>query len=262
MVVYFLCFDLSQPLSEQMAQASYWLDFLNSALPLPYGDSRYNENCHWCIMAVGLKSDLRATPSLQSQHLTAWLGKYSRLPIFPQLFVVSSMTSSESVQLLLQAASQECARLFSKHATMIPTTYRNLLRDIQHLAANEATISSETLFGRYPHGMTQQSFDTALRYFHSIGHIVLIKNDLVFTNPALAPQIASKFVSPAEVSANLLKEEGVQILDKHEIGWLLNVGDGSSNRHVPLLPAFLLAFLVLPEINFSYSSIELKQSWL
>jgi len=48
---------MSAILEEQIAQMEYWLDFLNSSLPLPPGESKYSANSKWVIIPVGLKAD-------------------------------------------------------------------------------------------------------------------------------------------------------------------------------------------------------------
>src|SRR3978361_1256748 len=116
MVVYFVCFDCSKPAQEQLKHISFWLDFLNSSLPLPPPPSPPGSK--WSIVLVGLKSDLQqpSSPQLKKKHLASWKIKWPRLPLFNQLFSVSSLHSTESVHRLLSSFEQECNRIFSLHS--------------------------------------------------------------------------------------------------------------------------------------------------
>src|SRR5271163_5207081 len=130
MVVYLLCFDLSKPIETQRTQLEYWLNYLNSALPLPGSESKYSDNRKWVIMLVGLKSDLQQSLTIQKEdseynqfaawinqflcfsrppqstsksdqddigvmlqhsHFETWRNLYPCLPLCPQLCVVSSI---------------------------------------------------------------------------------------------------------------------------------------------------------------------------
>ncbi len=50
MVLYIVCFDVSEPVEQQTEQISYWLEFLNSALPLPTTVS----DTKWSIILAGI----------------------------------------------------------------------------------------------------------------------------------------------------------------------------------------------------------------
>jgi hypothetical protein len=101
-VVYLLCFDLSAPTDTQLAQVQYWLDFLNSALSLPPGGSKYSIHSNWVILLVGVKSDLQQSKisRLQQRHLQSWQERFPRLPLFPHLFYVSSKSANGIKDLL------------------------------------------------------------------------------------------------------------------------------------------------------------------
>jgi hypothetical protein len=245
MVTYFICFDRSKSIKEQSAQVSFWLDFLNSSLPLPPPPSPPSSK--WSIMIVGLKSDLEqpSSPSLKQQHLSSWKLKWPRLPLFDQLFSVSSLTSRESVQHLLSSVERECNRIFSLHSIQIPTRYRQILQLLQNRPEGEVLLHINTLHRECAPSMDSQSFKCMLQYFHAIGRIVMIeKNGLVFTNPTLAPKIAAKFVSPEEVRASLLKgdDENVQLLTEEDIGYLINITVGDNKRCVPSHNIYHLVF--------------------
>lgn len=231
MVTYFLCFDLSEPLEGQIDQVGYWLDFLNSALPLPHNASS-TENEKWTIMIVGLRADLvKFPPPLQPHHLQSWKKRWPRLPIFHQMFMVSSTTSIDSVRELLELVSNECTRIFSTHKVRIPTLYRRILNVIEKQPDTESLVHKSVLQQHFQ-GMDDIAFQIVLHYLHSVGRIVFMKNGLVLTNPTLAPKIAAKFVSPEEVRINLLRKRSisVQVLKKEEIGCLLDISKGANEK--------------------------------
>jgi len=224
MVVYVLCFDLSQPIDAQRAQVQYWLDFLNSALSLPPVTSKYSGNSNWVIMLIGVKSDLQQIPacSLQQQHLETWQQSFPRLPLFPNLFHVSSK-SSTGINDLLNTIESECIRIFSKHTTLIPASYCAIIKDLKTIQGKSAVHQNE-LFCKYSHGLTPEDFNVAMQYLHAIGRLVVLKKSkLIFPDPSIATQTAAKFVSPEEVRARLLGTVGVEILAKEQVGYLLNV---------------------------------------
>jgi GTPase SAR1 family protein len=176
MVIYLLCFDLSKPLDEQCIQLEYWLDYLNSALPLPQSESMYSDTRKWVILLVGLKSDLQINPesALQSHHLTAWSNRFPHLPLFPRLFSVSSIKLDQNVMQLLAIIENECNHLFSKHTALIPSSYRDILRDIK-AHPHQYGVRQDLLFKLYAHGLKKEGFAVALQYLHTIGQIVALK---------------------------------------------------------------------------------------
>eukprot|EP00026_Physarum_polycephalum_P000711 Phypoly_transcript_00712.p1 GENE.Phypoly_transcript_00712~~Phypoly_transcript_00712.p1 ORF type:complete len:920 (-),score=65.02 Phypoly_transcript_00712:1306-4065(-) len=228
MVAYLVCFDLSQPPADQFAHLRMWLRFLNSALPLR-NDYKYSTQAKWVVILVGLKQDVQDLQSplhmLEHEDVTSWATQYPRLPIFPKLFLVSSKKSIDSVNQLLNTVQQECDRIFNQHATLIPTSYRSLLHNLQ---GTESPIHLTELFTKY-HGMDIKQFTVALQYLHCIGRLVFLqKSSLVYVDPQVAPKVASQFVSPDHVRRKLLGEKNVQILAEDQVGYLLNI-DKSSN---------------------------------
>ena len=259
MVTYFVCFDSSKSIQDQLKHISFWLDFLNSSLPLPPPPSPPGSK--WSIIIVGLKSDLQQPSSSQltSQHLSSWKLKWPRLPILNQLFSVSSLTSKSSVQHLLSSVEKECNRIFSLHSTQIPTSYRRVLQLLQSRPDEQVLVHTDTLHQECAPSMDPQSFKCMIRYFHAIGRIVLIeKNGLVFTNPTLAPKIAAKFISPEEVRIHLLKgeDENVQLLTEEDIGCLINISVGDNQRCVTC--SYLILFIFL--ISF-FSDCHQNSNW-
>lgn len=235
MVVYLVCYDLSKPLDEQREQMRHWIEFLNSALPLPQTSTKYNDNSKLVIIPVGLKSDLMdpSKPTLKPVHLLAWTSQFPRLPIFPHLFRVSAVESEASIIELKHAIEGQCNRIFSKHSILIPSAYRGILKDLQSLP--ESAIRLSHLFDRYSHGLTFSGFHAAIHYLAAIGRIVALKSGIVYPDPKIATKTAAKFVSPEEVRMSLLTSDGVEILDEQQVGYLLNIGKSSNKYLVSLL---------------------------
>ena len=61
MALYLVCYDLAQPMNEQIKQVNYWLNFLNSSLDLP--PPPVPEDSKWNIMIIGTRSDMQQDPS-------------------------------------------------------------------------------------------------------------------------------------------------------------------------------------------------------
>jgi hypothetical protein len=223
-VVYLICFDLSEPFERQCEQVGFWLNFLNSALPLPPNKLK-SDDMKWVLLLVGLKQDQQTTSVVQLPHLEAWAKLFPRLPIVPRLFYTSSIASTESVVELKHAIEEHCDRIFSKHTAFIPVSYQKLLEDLRGLHS-QSTIHCDLIFQKYSHGLTHEGLTVALQYLHAIGRIVLLKSGLVFPDPKVVTQITAKFVSPEYVQASLLAKEGVQILNEKQIGCLLDIGNG------------------------------------
>jgi hypothetical protein len=230
MVIYLLCFDLSTPRKTQEDQLGYWLDFLNSALPLTQSNYKYDTNTKWVIVPVGLRSDQQQPKVLRKSDLGALIDFFPQLPILPQLFLLSSTTSEKSVLELKDAIEAECSRIFSMHTALIPKSYHDILQDLMS-PSNQPCVSLNQLFMRNLHGLDSGGFYIALQYLHAIGKIVLLKTArLVYPNANVASAIAANFVSPKKVRKRLrLKYEGIEILDTEQIGYLLNVRISADN---------------------------------
>ena len=81
-------------------------------------------------------------------------------------------------------------------------------------------------------GLDIAAFKLALKYLHSIGHIVFLQNGLVCTTPTIIPKLLAKFVSPIEVQNNLLgQNSNVQILTAEQIGVVLQI-DSHNTKYV------------------------------
>lgn len=226
MTLYIACYDLSIPQIEQLAQISYWLDFLSSSLSLPA--SPIPLDAKWRIMLVGTRVDMQDSSStpFTLKHLASWKKQWNRLPLHDQLFAVSAR-SSESVNKLFGAVSQACDSIFTSHARQIPSSYRQKLADIRTSSAGDNVIfTTKDLFNAHGGGMDQPAFFLMLQYFHEIGQIALLKEGLVCTSIQYIAKIAAKFVSPEDVQAHLLnkieEESDVQILSQENVGFLLD----------------------------------------
>lgn len=232
-MVYLVCFDLGATIEEQANQITYWLSFLDSSLPLP-SSTAVEHNGKWTIFPVGLRSDLqqRHPGNFQSDHIQSWKRTWPRLPIFDQIFNVSSFKSVESVSDLLNVVGIECNRIFNTHSVLIPSSYREVLAKLQSRPDDQCFATERDLKQQIGKHMQVAFFDSALQYLHAIGRIVRFSNGLVCTNAAVAPKIVAKFVSPEDVRLRLLKQQSdnVQILSKAEVGCLLDIDTRSSER--------------------------------
>lgn len=234
MALYIVCYDLAQPQSVQLEQISYWLNFLISSLPLPP-----SPESNWCIILVGLRADLQpSTQHFTLKHLVSWKKQWSRLPLHNQLFFVSSTTSKEGVKQLFDTITQECRRIFSSHAVQIPTKFRQTLDKIRSNPSSENAIFSQSeLFTAYGSGIDRHMFSLMLRYFHEIGQIAVLGEELVCTSIQHIAKIAAKFVSPEDVRIHLINRSdeeggGVQILSKENVEVLLDLPSTQQQRYV------------------------------
>lgn len=234
LVAYLVCFDLGATMEEQSNQVSYWLNFLNSSLPLPSGTG-VQCNGKWAVFLVGLRSDLQEKTELmfQTNHLQTWKMSWSRLPIFDQIFSVSSLKSSKSVRGLFNKVGLECYRIFTNNSVFVPALYRQVMNELRSIPDGQCFVSKEELKERFDKNMQISLFDSALQYLHNIGRIICFSNGLVCTNASVAPKIVAKFISPEEVRLRLLRTQTdtVQILSKEEIGYLLAIDTNSNERY-------------------------------
>lgn len=238
MVAYLVCFDLGAKVQEQIDQVSYWLNFLESSLPLPPSSSPPQRDGKWVIFLVGLRSDLckrQDSSPFQQDHINSWTKNWPRLPIFNQIFMVSSMTGIKRVRNLFNIVGRECDRIFQSHSVLIPTSYKRVLAHLQSLPNDRCFLSEDDIIQELKTSMVPippTSIPSALAYLHAIGRIVLFNNGMVCTNAAIAPKIAAKFVSPKEVRLRLLKKEtdNVLILGEEEIGCLLEIDVSLNER--------------------------------
>lgn len=236
---------MAQSHDGRVGQISYWLDFLNSSLPLP--PSPIPPDSKWCIILVGLRSDMQgAKQQFQQRHLLVWKGRWQCLPLHDELFVVSSKTSKQSVQMLLETVSRQCDHIFASHAIQLPLTFKQTLEHIRkHSSGDDVIFTEKDLFDACGSGVDQNVFSVMLQYFHEIGQLARLKGGLVCTNIQHISKIAAKFISPEEVRMTFLKKEheSVQILSKDDVGFLLDVTKSQQQKYVHKL--FFKQFLQL-----------------
>lgn len=240
MILYLVCFDLSQSLEGQVQQISYWLNFLHSSLPLP--PPPVPSHANWGILLVGLcadKQDLSA-PQVQLHHITTWQGMWPRLSILnKQIFAVSSITSEESVRKLFNTVDKVCGDIFEVNAVEIPSLFRATLESIKSIPpSSELVLTTEAaLHAEHASDVDEEIFSTMLQYFHSIGHIVCLRGGLVCTDPQSIPKLAASFISPEEIRMTLLKnkKESVQILTAKDVGYLISMPNSDDERYLLLL---------------------------
>ena len=247
MIVIILCFSLAGSFDYQSNQITFWLDFLNSSLSLP----SLSSNPKWTILLVGVRQDEQQDQSLTQNPkvILSWKKKWSKLPLYPKVFTVSSLKSPESVKMLLEFVEGECNRIFEHHATQIPSIYQKFLLKLKEISIITPLISWKELFDKSGSkvNMSEQAFKTMLQYIQFIGRIVWLPNGTVFTDPTIVSKIAAKFISPKEVRLALLKKETevVQILDESEIGSLLNINLQNNRYFVVITIATLITFNII-----------------
>ncbi len=248
MVIYLVCFDLSAPPEGQREQIFFWLQLLNSSVPnrsklnttLEANSATATDNRNWRVMLVGLKSDLMGKPVFTTASLQNWQYQMPNLPLFrDKLFHVSSVAARQSVQELLSSIELVCSMIFSSHSILIPPTFRKLLHSINscNLLSSDPFIQFQQLHIQLKpeHNMDLDTFELALKYFHTIGQIIFLQNGLVCRSPAIIPKLLAKFVSPFEVRNHLLAEDSdvVQILTQKQIGVILQANTANSTRYKP-----------------------------
>ena len=143
MVVYLVCYSLQVPASEQESQVGFWLQFLNSALPM----TSQLASSKWKVMMVGLRSD-EAHPSsnFTKEDIGYWQQRFKRIPLYKdELFAISSKSSPGSVAHLLQAVESVCSTIFQAHCVRIPSSYRKMLEIIQSLPKEQHFSSTEDI---------------------------------------------------------------------------------------------------------------------
>lgn len=221
MVIYYVCYDTSVPQAEQEEQQEHWMNFLGSALPLPQSPS---QSPNWTIIPVGLQADRQTRFNTGAHSLpSSWKAKWPSLPLSDELFIVSSLKSRESVQILLRKLEVESSRIFQSHATSIPTSYRTLLGELQSLPASKSLISLSELFRHHSLGMSEQEFERAIQYLHAIGRIIWLKgSQIVCADPTIVPKLAAKFVAPEGVCMKVhYFNKPIMAID--DVGYLLDI---------------------------------------
>lgn len=235
MVVYIVCYSLEDDAKEQQSQLTFWLEFLNSALPLA---SKLSSS-KWKVMVVGLRSDSKhPTSEFTADDIAYWQNRFTRLPLYKEeLFAISSTKSRESVTHLLCSVEFVCASIFQAHCMMIPSSYRRVLERIQSLPKEQHFYSPEGIHKMVTAATTEGSGDPpfptldqpaflrAMRYFHAIGHVVLLDKNTVCINPTVIPKVAAKFISPEEVRRRLFKKGDVALLNDRDIRCILRIED-------------------------------------
>ena len=235
MAIMLACFNLGAPAQEQARQISFWLDYFNSSLALP--PLATGTVLKWEIILIGVRSDEQKDFSITQNPniLAAWKKKWPKLPICPKILLVSSLTSTESVQSLLEFVTDECSRIMDVHAVQIPTAYHQFLSRLRDFSKEQPLVHWKVLHDQLKTEANQdeQVFRAMLRYSQSLGRIVWLPTGFVFTDPTQAPQIAAKFVSPIDVRLSLLKQdtEKVEILEETEVGCLLDIDVTDGERY-------------------------------
>jgi hypothetical protein len=139
----------------------------------------------------------------------------------------TSKHNTPSVAQLLKIVKHECTEIMS--SKLVPSSYVYILSAIQ-----EQTKSLHRPIIRFKEvKITAIHLDSALKYWHSVGRIVLV-DDLICTDPAFISQLMSNFISPESVQLLLphLANKKIEILTSQQVGKLMTVkGDDSEYDH-------------------------------
>ena len=238
MVVYLVCYSLQVPANEQQSQVKFWLQFLNSALPM----TSQLASSKWKVMMVGLRSD-EAHPSsnFTKQDIGYWQQRFKRLPLHKdELFAVSSKSSPASVAHLLQAVESVCSAIFQAHCVRIPSSYRKMLEIIQSLPKEQhfssiedirELVAARSAATTTPDTLHQSVFLGAMKYFHATGHVVLLDKDTICIDPTVVPKVAANFISPESVRKRLIKKGDVTLLNEGDIQCILQIADQENTMY-------------------------------
>lgn len=232
MVIYLVCFDLSQPEDKQMQQITFWLEYLNSTLTAARSTST-------TVMIFGTRSDIKNPVSnISSSSIRFWQNKFKNIPLYKsELFTISSLQVKDSVVHLLDAITTECHKIFDILSLKIPTSYIKLIDFLEQLPISGHLMSVKAIHQRssVSVGLDLQGVQMALRHLHHTGHVVMLDEDTVCTNPTIVPKIVAKFISPEDVRKQILTSQQVSLLDNHQIDCLLDIHDASDYQYVILI---------------------------
>lgn len=201
-MLFLVCFDLGADKQEQLKQASYWLDYLQSLLcPSSFesDDSRNDFLLKWRVILVGLRWDLQKPTEVISTSIQQCKQQWSNLPLYERIFHTSK-EDSKSVQQLWEIVGTECNSIMGKYTTQIPTAYLIILETLQSEASAKSTMFIHT--NEFLQSLNSSMKSSALRYLHSVGDIILLHDGLICTQPASISLMMAKFVSPDSVQQN------------------------------------------------------------
>eukprot|EP00026_Physarum_polycephalum_P003518 Phypoly_transcript_03531.p1 GENE.Phypoly_transcript_03531~~Phypoly_transcript_03531.p1 ORF type:complete len:802 (+),score=106.01 Phypoly_transcript_03531:131-2407(+) len=221
MVVYVLCYDFSASEKTQNEQISYWLDFLQSTLPTTQF-SHPTSPSNWQVIVVGTKIDqCKIKPQQHTLPIReSWKRLWTSLPLHTNQYIVSSH-KIKGIDDLWAQLNNTCNTILDQHAILVPQKYNSLITTIQSIPLNKSIIPIKQLENACSWD-DSHLFLLALKYFHAIGHVVLL-HDLICINPQVIPKIMAEFISPESVRNKLVTNHRVEILDKGEIGAVLSV---------------------------------------
>jgi hypothetical protein len=185
MVVYILCYDYSAPEDVQQDQISYWLDFLQSTLP---SSSQFKSK--WQVLIVGTKSDQCNTNQgqLQLPISPSWEVLWPNLPLHNHQYIISSH-QMVGVGNVVDKLEQICEKIFEEHSLLVPQEYNSLMDSIKAIPPDQSIILTSQLEEMCSWG--SHDLFLALKYFHAIGHIILLPDGLV----CLCPQVEGRVMN-------------------------------------------------------------------
>jgi hypothetical protein len=233
MVVYILCYDYSTSPDIQNSQLSYWFDFLQSTLSI----SSFEAKSKWQVVVVGTKSDkCTSKPKQFSLPIPpSWKVQWPNLSFFNNQFIVSSH-NLKGISLFLSELNQICHSIIEQNYLLVPRKYNKLLDSIKSIPQDQCIMPTSQLEASFSWGDHNQ-FQLALKYFHAIGQVVLLHNSgLICVSPQVIPKITAEFISPESVRHKLLRKHRVTIMNKSQIGAVLEVSE--ENKEYALCYSF------------------------
>ena len=234
MVVYVVCYDLSADPQDQHEQLSYWLDFLQSTL----GPSAAESHSKWRVVIVGTKLDKSNQSNSSINLIPSWKAQWPHLPLYEKHCVVSSH-KRDGIDMLLQELQHICESIFSQHSLRVPNYFKQLQRCFQSISADQLLIHASQFLEPW----RGEKLLLALKFLHAVGQIIMLKDGSICPSPQLIPKITAEFVSPKKVRDKLLSVYQVEILDKQQIGAVLEV-TGNNKEYFHLLTFIAFYFLV------------------
>lgn len=231
MVLYLVCFNLADPLSEQRKWIDYWLGYLHSLLcatsqPIP-SDHALSK---WRVILVGTKADRASTsilvPTVASAlanslasiaeesnalDVAIWKRKYSSLPIINEVFPISIIQGGDNLMSsrLVSEIKEQVTCILDNHSTLVPYVHHDLWTVLKEI--NNPFISVESIRHIHKRWSDPTVLYPSLEYLHSIGEILLFGGGTkVCTQPLKISQGISKFITHTHQQTSYLQDTSIR----------------------------------------------------
>jgi len=216
MVLYLLCFDLSEPPSKQQTQLQYWLSYLNSLLCAGHRILTTHAYSNWRVMLVGTKADIKQENSLEDGSY--WENKFPIIPISSKIYHISAMHATQHAKQLQEEIKAKCKRILDTSTTNVPCSHRDLWDTLQ--SRPEFIITQDQIPTFHKRWENKALLEGALGYLHSIGEIVWFSKGRICLKPAIISQTLAKFVAPEahKISGTVISTAGNKALLDLKLG--------------------------------------------